>query len=46
MVVVVVVVVVVGGWGVVGGWLVQVCSPAIQRSVKFGVFEEVYLCQF
>ena len=39
MVVVVVVV-------VVGGWLVQVCSPAIQRSVKFGVFEEVYLCQF
>ena len=28
-----------GGWG-------QVCSPAIQRSVKFGVFEEVYLCQF
>ena len=38
------VVVVVGGVVVV--WLGQVCSPAIQRSVKFGVFEEVYLCQF
>ena len=38
------VVVVVEGWW--GGWLGQVCSPAIQRSVKFGVFEEVYLCQF